>query len=62
MSVYEETFVSPFERDTEDEANEVLNKIRDAHPASAGWKEEYGIIERLSNGKYRAVRKHKKVS
>lgn len=62
MSVYEETFVSPFERDTEDEARKVLDAIRAAHPASSGWEEEYGIIERLSNGKYRAVRKHKKVS
>lgn len=62
MSVYVETFVSPFEKDTEEAANELLNKIRDAHPESSGWEEVYGIVEKLPNGKWRAVRKHKHVS
>lgn len=62
MSIYEETFVSPFEKETEAEALKVLDAIRDCHPESSGWHEVDGYAEQLFNGKWRAVRKHKKVS
>ena len=56
--VYQETFRSPFEKNSEQEALKVLQAIRDAHPASAGWIEIKGEIEELPNGRYRAVREH----
>ena len=62
MATYEETFVSPFEKETESAALEVLEAIREAHPASSGWIEIAGYAEQLSNGKWRAVRKHRKVA
>ena len=56
--IFREVFVSPFEKNTESEALRVLNDIREAHPASYGWQEVRGFVERLPNGKYRAVREH----
>lgn len=58
--VYEETFRSPFEKETESEALRTLNDIRAAHPASYGWVEFEGYVEKLPNGKWRAVRYHAK--
>ena len=58
---YEEIFVSPFQKDTEGDALKTLQAIRDAHPASSGWKEIKGYVEQLPNGKWRAVRHHIKV-
>lgn len=56
--VFQETFRSPFETDTEKDALRVLEAIREAHPASSGWVEIHGFVEKLPNGKYRAVREH----
>lgn len=56
--VFHEVFVSPFEKDTESEALKVLKAIRDLHSEEYGWKEIDGFVERLPNGKYRAVREH----
>ena len=56
---FEETFFSPFFKDTEADALKVLDAIRTAHPASAGWVEINGYVEKI-NGKWRAVRVHKK--
>ena len=57
---YIETFRSPFEKETEKEALKVLQEIRNVHSSEHGWEELEGYIEELSNGKYRAVRKHAK--
>jgi len=38
----------------------VLEEIRAAHPASYGWREINAWIEKLPNGKFRAVREHVK--
>lgn len=58
--IFEETFVSPFQKDSESDAFKVLEAIRESHPASSGWEEVFGYVESLANGKYRAVRKHRK--
>ena len=58
--VYHEVFVSPFHKETKDEALRVLQAIREAHPSTSGWKEIRGVVEQLPNGKYRAVREHAK--
>lgn len=58
--VFEETFVSPFEKDTKGAALVVLNSIREGHPESSGWEEIDGFVEQLPNGKWRAVRHHAK--
>ena len=60
--VYREVFRSPFMKDTESEALEVLDKIREAHPSIYGWEEVRGYVEQLSNGKFQAVREHVKYS
>lgn len=57
---FEETFVSPFLKPTEDEALKVLDAIRDAHPASVGWVEIKGFVEKRK-GMWRAIRVHKKI-
>ena len=57
---YHEVFKSPFEKNTEKEAQALLDKIRAAHPESHGWKEINSYIEKLPNGKFRAVREHEK--
>lgn len=54
--VFEETFRSPFEKDTIEDALVVLEKIRSLHSAFYGWYELDAYIEHLPNGKYRAVR------
>ena len=59
-TVFHERFVSSIECDTEKEAMRVLNAIREAHPESSGWKEIIGFVEKLPNGKFRAVREHAK--
>lgn len=56
--VFEETFRSPFEKETEGEALRTLSDIRAAHPLSSGWVEFSGYAEHLPNGKWRAVRHH----
>ncbi len=58
---FKETFKSPFDKDTREEAEEVLDKIRASHPATSGWEEIEAHIEELPNGKYRAVRTHQKL-
>lgn len=58
--IFEETFRSPFEKETEGEALRTLNDIRAAHPSSYGWVEISGYAERLPNGMWRAVRHHAK--
>lgn len=60
MAVYQETFISPFEKETKGDALRVLTQIRECHPASAGWEEIDGFVEQLPNGKWRAVRHHRK--
>lgn len=62
MAIFEETFVSPFEKESREEAFMVLNEIRKAHPAESAWEEISAWVEQLPNGKWRAVRHHKKVS
>jgi len=62
MAIYEEIFVSPFLKDTKEEATRVLEEIRKAHPADKGWEEVDFRIEQISNGKWRAVRRHRKIS
>lgn len=61
MRNFKETFKSPFEKDTYDEALGVLNEIRKVHSIANGWTEIDAYIETLPNGKYRAVRIHQKV-
>ncbi len=61
MKKFREIFVSPFEKDTEAEAMRVLQAIRSAHPSSYGWKEIKAYVEKLPNGKFRAVREHIKI-
>ena len=34
---YEETFVSPFQKDTKGDALKVLDEIRRAHSSTYGW-------------------------
>ena len=58
---FEEVFKSPFEKDTEKEALDVLQEIRESHPASSGWVELNAYAEKLPNGKWRAVRHHAKL-
>ncbi len=58
---YEEIFESPYQKETKGDALKTLQAIRDAHPASSGWVEIEGFVEQLPNGKWRAVRHHKKV-
>ena len=55
---HEETFISPFEKDSEQEALQVLDDIRKQFSAKDGWEEIDGYAELLRNGKWRAVRKH----
>ena len=57
---FEETFVSPFEKDTKGDALRVLNEIRKAQDSAHGWIELEGFVEQLPNGKWRAVRHHAK--
>ena len=61
MKVYYEKFISPFEKDTEIEALEVLDSIREDHPKSKGWVELAGYAKELGNGKWIAIRRHAKV-
>ena len=56
--VFEETFISPFEKETEGDALRVLEEIRKNHPPKKGWMEVMGFVEKLPNGKFRAVRIH----
>ena len=58
MKAYTENYVSPFQMDTEEEALKDLMKIREAKPASKGWTELLGYVEKLPSGKWRAVRLH----
>ena len=56
--VFREVFVSPFEKETEGDALKVLEAIRAVHSEEHGWKEINAFIEKLPNGKFRAVREH----
>lgn len=58
QKVFEETFVSPFEKNSESEALTVLDEIRTTHDEAHGWVEIKGFAELLPNGKWRAVRIH----
>lgn len=58
---FTETFVSPFLKDTEEEAKNLLEEIRESHPASSGWEEIKVSINLLPNGKYQVIRQHKKI-
>ena len=58
--IYEETFKSNFAQTTRDDALVVLDKIRSAHPQSAGWYESEAYVEKSPEGLWRAVRKHAK--
>ena len=60
QKVFEETFVSPFQKETKGDALRVLNAIRTCHPSILGWVEFEGFGEQLPNGKWRAVRHHAK--
>ena len=62
MTVFKETFVSPFEKETKSDALKTLDAIRAAHSSAYGWVEIEGYAEQLPNGKWRAVRKHEKRS
>ena len=55
--VYREVFISP-EKETEGEAMLTLQSIRDCHSSAYGWKEIRGFVEKLPNGRFRAVREH----
>ena len=60
QKVFEEIFVSPFEKEHQRDAYRVLDDIRRAHPASSGWvefSEKTGVVK-LPNGKYCAQRHH----
>ena len=57
---FEEVFRSPFEKNTEEDALRVLEAIRSCHPAEYGWEEIKGFVEQLPNGKWRAVRHHRR--
>jgi hypothetical protein len=59
--IFEETFVSPFQKNTREDANKVLDDIRSCHSKEHGWKEIKGYVEELPNGKFRAVRHHEKI-
>jgi len=61
MRKFNETFKSPFEKDTYEDAMVVLNEIRKVHSIANGWTEIDAYIEARPNGKYRAVRIHEKV-
>lgn len=52
-------FVS-LEKDTREEAFAILEEVRNNHPASEGWEYDENYIERLRNGKWRAVSVYKK--
>lgn len=58
---FREVFKSPFVKETEGDALDVLQAIRDSHPASKGWVELNAYVEKLPNGKWRAVREHAKL-
>ena len=57
---YSEIFESPCVFDTKEEAQKVLDNIRESHPANLGWKELDAYVVKGSNGKWRAVRSHVK--
>lgn len=58
---FEETYKSPFETRTREEAERVLNEIRRDYSPAHGWEEIYGGVEALPNGRFRAVRIHKEI-
>lgn len=58
--IFEEIFVSPFEKKSKSDALKVLDSIRRAHPASSGWVEIEGFVEQKFNGLWHAVRHHAK--
>lgn len=59
---FEETFKSPFEKETRKEAEKVLNEVRRTHSPAYGWEEIYGGVEALPNGRFRAIRIHRKIA
>ena len=56
--VYEETFKSPFGKETREEALKVLQSIREVHDSAHGWLELAGHAEKHADGKWYAVRHH----
>lgn len=57
--VFEEKFQSPFYKSTRQEAEKVLNSIRESHPEKDGWVEIEAYVEETIWG-FRAVRHHAK--
>lgn len=55
--VYEETFRSGFPVPTQEEANRILNEIREIHSSLYGWVELEAYIDPTPEG-YVAVRHH----
>lgn len=58
QKVFEETFISPFLKDTQSDAQRVLDAIRAEHNAEHGWVEIDAWTEQVKNNKWRAVRHH----
>ena len=55
--VYEEVFMSPFVRPTEESARRILEEIRNCHSLTYGWVELDARIESKDGG-FVAVRHH----
>lgn len=49
MKIYHETFRSPANQPSKEDAEYVLNSIRKCHPASSGWVELNGYVEKAPN-------------
>ena len=58
--VFEETFISPFEKDTKGDAIKVLDEIRKSHDEVHGWVEFDAYPIQKLNGKWVAMRHHAK--
>ena len=56
--VFEETFISPFEKDTKGDAIKVLDEIRKTHDEEHGWVEFDACSIQKTNGKWVAMRHH----
>ena len=56
--IFEEVFKTPANFWTKQQAEDVLNSIRESHNSSCGWVEFEAQTEKMSNGLWRAVRHH----
>ena len=59
MKPYEETFRSPFGQERKEDAERILNRIREAHTAENGWVELEAGVDQHADGKWYAWRHHK---